>query len=154
MVSSLKRVSSLRLFQVIVTIWFSTIYCPVAYRSSGVESFCGCLPPWEMRYFCLSSNHHSRACSLLLNVVANELIKLSVPQTITSGDTIPVNWNRGIFRGNFTLGLYRASASGLDHPLATTVVPDSAENSGVANLKSSPNATGCVPSVVHHLRLD
>jgi hypothetical protein len=47
--------------------------------------------------------------------------------------------------GDFTLGLYRASAPGLDDPLATTVVPDSAGHSGVASLTSSPDAAGRAP---------
>ena len=71
---------------------------------------------------------------------------------MTAGDTIPVNWNRDAAQlsGDFTLGLYQASAPGLDNPLMTTVVPDSAGTSGVADLESSPNAAGYVFSAVWH----
>jgi hypothetical protein len=92
--------------------------------------------------------------SSLLNAYANggpiKPIKLSVPQTITAGDTIPVNWNRGDFSSDFTLGLYQAGAPGLLNPLATTVVKGSAGNSGTANLPSNSNAPGYVPSAVWH----
>jgi hypothetical protein len=88
-----------------------------------------------------------------LNAFANGTITLSVSQpTITAGDTISVNWNRVDVQlvGDFTIGLYQTSVPGLDNPLTTTVVPDSAGNSGVAHLESSPNALGYVSSAAQH----
>jgi hypothetical protein len=129
----------------VLTKWFSTVCYPVAYRGRGFGSFCEYPLSCELY---LSSNHKFRACSLL-NAVANgrNFIELSVPQTITAGDTIPVSWNRGGIEGDFTLGLFQASTSGLDNPLETTVVKASEGNSSTANIPSG-SASGCVPSAV------
>jgi hypothetical protein len=107
----------------------------------------------------MPSNDISRACSFL-NTFTSGQMSLSVSQpTITAGNSFPVNWNgsvpgsisdNGGFK--FTLGLFPASNGDTTDPLTTTAVtvPADGADSGVANLKSSPNVTGCVPFAVWH----